>query len=137
MKCLCVIAVFTAVPAVADSVVATRVLRPGTLIAPQDVKISKDVRGGFTDISEVVGYETAYALYPDRPIQPDALRSPSLVDRNALVQLLYQSRGLIITAEGRSLGRAGRGERVRVMNLGSKRIVYGIAIDPSIVVVVQ
>lgn len=137
MKSLCAIAVLSAMPAVADSVVATRVLRPGTLIEAQDVTILKDATGGFSDISEVVGYETAYALYPNRPIQPDALRSPSLVDRNALVQLLYQSRGLTITAEGRSLGRAGRGERVRVMNLGSKRIVHGIAIDPSTVVIVQ
>ena len=39
--------------------------------------------------------------------------------------MTYARGGLTIVAEGRALGRAGLGERVRVLNLDSKAVVTG------------
>ncbi|MDA7827272.1 flagellar basal body P-ring formation chaperone FlgA [Rhodobacteraceae bacterium] len=124
-------------PVYADAVVATRILKAGSIIQREDVKVTTEEDSTLRDLRDVVGFEAAYALYPNRPIQPDALRAPSLVDRNSMVQLIYNQRGLTIITEGRSLGRAGQGEGVRVMNLSSKRIVRGIAVDHQTVVVEQ
>ena len=121
----------------ADAVVATRLLRAGTVLSSQDVTVLPDVIGDFNRIEQVIGLEAAYTLYPNRPLLGDALTPPALVERNGFVQLIYQNGGLTIMAEGRSLGRAGRGEMVRVMNLVSKRIIRGLAVDAATVVVMQ
>ena len=63
----------------------------------------------------------------------DQLGPPALVDRNALVRMVFVRGALAIQAEGRALDRGGVGERVRVMNLGSKQIVTGaVAPDGSV-----
>jgi flagella basal body P-ring formation protein FlgA len=60
---------------------------------------------------------------------------PALVERNQVVALIYKGGGLVISAEGRSLGRAGVGEIIRVMNLTSRQTVSGLVLADGTVVV--
>jgi flagella basal body P-ring formation protein FlgA len=70
-----------------------------------------------------VGLEARVALYAGRPVRPEDLGPAAVVERNALVPLVFQHGALLITAEGRALGRAGPGEVVAVMNLASRATV--------------
>ncbi|MBP1805071.1 flagellar basal body P-ring formation chaperone FlgA [Rubellimicrobium aerolatum] len=113
-----------ATPAPAEIVVPARTLAPQTLIAPEDLVLSDaEVPGAISDPAQAIGLETRVALYPGRPIRPQDLGLPAVVERNAIVALVYDRGGLLITAEGRALDRAGPGEVIRVMNTASRTTV--------------
>jgi len=126
MRALIVIACLSAAPVAAETVLAARTIRAQTLIAPQDLVIKDiDVIGAISDPALVAGQEARVALYAGRPIRPGDVGPPALVERNQIISLVYDHSGLSITAEGRSLSRAGPGEAVRVMNMSSRITVSG------------
>jgi flagellar basal body P-ring formation protein FlgA len=113
-------------PALAESVVATRTIRAKALIAPEDLAlVSAELPGALTDMAEAVGLEARVVIYAGKPVRPGDLGSPTLVDRNQLVALIYLSGGLAISTEGRALGQGAKGDDVRVMNLGSRNTITG------------
>lgn len=119
----------------ADSLVATRTIRPQSILGPTDIAVTKDssLPGVLADPAEALGREVRVALYAGRPIRADDLGPPAIIDRNQRVALSYVEGGLAITAEGRALGRGGVGDVIRVMNLSSRATVSG-RIDPDGVV---
>jgi flagella basal body P-ring formation protein FlgA len=116
-----------ATSAAAQSVVPTRAIRAQTLIGPDDVALAEEaVPGALADLADVIGREARVTLYTGRPIRPDQVGAPAVVERNALVRMTYRDGQLAIVAEGRALDRAGPGDLVRVMNLTSRQIVTGL-----------
>lgn len=123
-------------PAAADTVIAARTLRAQSVIAADDLSsIAASVPGALTDPADAVGREARVVLYAGRPIQPEDIGPPTLVDRNQLVSLVFRSGGLNILAEGRALARGGAGESIRVMNTTSHSTVTGIVAPDGTVVV--
>lgn len=113
--------ILLAAPAHSQSVVPLRTIPPQTVIAPGDVGLSDlQVPGAVSDPAEAIGLEARVALYPNRPIRPQDLAPPAVVERNAIIPLIFQSGALLIAAEGRALDRAGPGEAIRVMNIASR-----------------
>jgi len=121
----------------AEILVASRTIRPQTLIGPGDV-ISRegDQPGMLSDPSQAVGQEARVAIYAGRPIRRGDVGPPALVERNQIVTIVYAANGLRMTAEARALDRAGLGERLRVMNLSSRTTVFG-AVTPEGTVLVS
>jgi flagella basal body P-ring formation protein FlgA len=112
--------------AFAQAVVATHTLRPGDIVAAEDVQMSEvGNHSGYTDISLVLGLEVQRILYRGRPIRGGDVGPPALVERNEVVTLIYRTGALNISAEGRSLGRGAIGAIVKVLNLASKITVVG------------
>ncbi|ETX29689.1 flagellar basal body P-ring formation chaperone FlgA [Roseivivax isoporae] len=113
-------------PLAADVVTPTRTIRAAEIVAADAVALAA---GSHPDaaatLGEVIGREARVALFPGRPVLLSQLQRPALVERNALVPLVFEAGGLRITAEGRALGRGAAGERIRVMNLSSKASVFG------------
>lgn len=117
--------VFSA-PALAETVVSTRVIRPGTVIGPSDIKEMSVQTDGAVQLSEdVIGLEARVVLYPGRPIRPEDIGAPALVERNQIVLLRYAQGGLQIVTEGKAMARGGQGETIKVLNLASKSTVTG------------
>ncbi|GHF01926.1 flagella basal body P-ring formation protein FlgA [Aliiroseovarius zhejiangensis] len=124
--------------AYADTVVATRNIRANVIITAQDLKlVPSELPGGFQLLEDVVGQEARVVLYAGRPILVKDIGPPALVERNQIVTLAYVSGPLTILAEGRSLGRAGIGDRVRVLNLSSRTTVTGSVLADGTVSVSQ
>ncbi|MBL9060339.1 MAG: flagellar basal body P-ring formation protein FlgA [Mangrovicoccus sp.] len=116
-----------AAPAVADSVVAARLLRSQTVIAAEDVMLRDEAMpGALADPAAAIGKEVRVNIYAGRPVRAEDLAAPALVERNQIITLNYSSGGLNIATEARALDRAGPGERIRVMNLASRSTVTGI-----------
>ncbi|MBA3326108.1 MAG: flagellar basal body P-ring formation protein FlgA [Rhodobacteraceae bacterium] len=128
------LALLAAHPALASSVVPVRAIRAKTVVSAADVElVPEDAPGALAAIEEAVGLEARVTLYPGRPIHAAQLGPPAVVERNQLVRMVFLRGALAISAEGRTLDRGGVGERIRVMNLGSRQIVTGaIADDGSI-----
>ncbi len=115
-----------ATPALAESVVATRTLRPNTVIGPEDLTVVDAVLpGALSDPALALGLETRVAIYAGRPVLQADLGSPTLVQRNQVVSLVYLAGSLAISAEGRALSRGSEGETVRAINLASRTTVSG------------
>lgn len=112
--------------ALADTVVANHTIRPQTILSAEHLAVKHgDASGGVSDPSLLIGLETKVALYAGRPVRITDVGPPAIIERNQIVSLVFRQRGLEITAEGRSMDRAGPGETVRVMNLTSRTTVFG------------
>jgi flagella basal body P-ring formation protein FlgA len=123
----CLVALGAGLPAAAETLVPLRTIPPQAVIAAGDLGLVEGhVPGALTDPSQAVGFEARVALYPGRPIRPGDLAPPALVERNGLLPLVFRAGGLVITAEGRALDRAGAGEPLRVMNLSSRSVVSAV-----------
>lgn len=111
----------------ADTVVATRTIRAQEIIQPSDLALKPIVvSGGVSEAAQLVGLEARVALYAGRPVRLSDVSAPALVERNEIIPLVYSQGGLSIATEGRALGRAAEGERIRVMNLSSRSSVFAV-----------
>jgi flagella basal body P-ring formation protein FlgA len=129
--------VLTPAVAVADTLVAARMLRAETVIAPSDLVLRNEVTpGALSDPADAIGMEVRRNVYAGQVLRETDLGPPALVERNDLVVLSYFRGGLAIVTEGRSLGRAGVGERLQVMNLASRTSVIGTVLPDGTVEVV-
>ncbi len=138
MRVFCIISMLAAFlpasPAQTQTVVATHTIRSQSVLTYADIEmIEQSVAGAYITLDEVVGMEARVVLYPGRPIRLDDIGPPALVERNQIVTLIYAVAGLTIATDARALGRAGVGDRLRVMNLASRSTVSGwVQADGSI-----
>lgn len=125
-----------ALPAAADTVVATRTIRAMAVIGPEDVALAPgSVPGTLGEPADALGMEARVTLYAGRPIRAADIGPPAVVERNQIVPLVYQAGPLSILTEGRALARAGIGDTIRVMNLASRSTVSGrVRPDGTVVV---
>ena len=120
----------------ADAVLAAMTIRSGTILTADHLSLSEmTLPGAATDPKALIGMEARVNLYANRPIRPEDVGRPTLVERNEIVPLVFNAGGLLITTEGRALGAAGVGETLRVMNLASRSTVFGtVTSDGSVIV---
>ncbi|MFV0335244.1 MAG: flagellar basal body P-ring formation chaperone FlgA [Tropicimonas sp.] len=123
---LLLLALLVPATALADTVVAARTMRAGTVLTGADLAtVADDVPGAISSLDDVLGMEARVNLYAGRPIRAGEVGPPALVERNEIVTLIYDQSGLSIATEGRVLDRGGLGDRIRVMNLSSRTTVTG------------
>lgn len=129
-----VLLLLTAAPTAAETLVATRTIRPPTVLTAADVAVlPSQVAGALASPVEAIGLEARVVLYGGRPIHATDLGPPAIVERNQPVLLRYDLTSLSIAVEGRALMRGGAGEVIRVMNVASRSTVPGrVAPDGSV-----
>lgn len=136
MRLLLLAAVLFGGPVTAETLVAARTIRAQAIITPTDLAvIEKTIPGALSAAEEAIGQETRVVLYTGRPIRPEDIGPPAIVERNQIVTLIYRRGPLVIAAEARAMGRAGVGDPVRVMNLSSRNTVTGIVREDGTVTV--
>jgi flagella basal body P-ring formation protein FlgA len=119
-------ATILAFPVFADTVVSARTIRPNHIITEMDVTFAAgELVTGFARLSDVIGQESRVALYAGRPILVGDIGPPAIITRNQIVGLRYYASGINISTEGRALERGAIGDRIRVMNLGSRATIFG------------
>lgn len=130
------IALFFAVPTMADTVIAKRTIRANAVITAADIGLSQsNIPGSLTRTSDAIGLESRVMIYAGRPVMSSDIGPPAVVDRNQIVTLFFRKGGLIIATEGRSMSRASAGETVRAVNLASRLSVSGrVQPDGNVVV---
>lgn len=112
--------------ALADSLVAARVIKAQSPITAEDVMlVAAEIPGALSDPSLAIGQEARVAIYPGRPIQKDNLSPAAIIERNQIVPLTYQVGSLAIRTEGRALSRGALGDLIEVMNLSSRTKITG------------
>lgn len=113
-----------------------RGIERGAVMADGDVttmriprlQLSSDV---IVDRAGLIGMAARRGLPPDRPVRRADIERPKLVERNAIVSIVYRVRGLVLRSSGRALGDGALGESVPVLNIQSKRTIYAQVAGPG------
>ncbi|MBW2145389.1 MAG: flagellar basal body P-ring formation protein FlgA [Deltaproteobacteria bacterium] len=119
-------------------VVAVKPMAKGTIIGPDDVGIElrpmrNSRRPVLTDLNQAAGKRTKRAIHFSQPISADLLEVPPLVTPGKIVRIIAEKDMLRVSTIGQVKGKGGAGDMVRVMNLVSKKIVYGVVVDSKTV----
>ena len=115
-----------ACPLAAESLVATRTIRPGETLGAADLRLDPaPAAGALVRSSDAVGLVARRLLVAGRPVMPGDIGPPPAVHRNGPVTLVFRRGGLTIKAEGRALADAAMGEPVRAINTASRQTVTG------------
>lgn len=115
-----------AASATAQTVVASRTIRSKSILQPSDMTLQDgDIAGTFRNADQLVGLEARVVLYQGRPIGVNDVGPAAVIERNQIVTVIFSAGTLTISTEARALGRAGVGDRLKVMNLASRNIVIG------------
>lgn len=114
----------------AEVMVLARPVTRGTPIAAEDVRrerrdLTRLVSGYYRAPGEVVGKLLRRSVAVGQVLNGLQVVSASRVRRGQRVTLLARTGSLEVRVSGKALADAAVGERVRVRNLGSKRIVEG------------
>ncbi|MBI1366974.1 MAG: flagellar basal body P-ring formation protein FlgA [Alphaproteobacteria bacterium] len=119
-------------PAAGEEIVAARNIRAGETLLASDIE-TPDSESGLRQAATFIGREAAHSIYRGQPINAADLRAPTLVDRNAIVRMEFSKGALAMATQGRALDQGGLGDRIRVMNMASKRIVSAIVVATNTV----
>lgn len=134
MRRLALALAIAGLPAAAPAgIVAARTLPAGTVIEAGDISIAALPDGLADDAADparIIGRQARTTIYEGRPVQPANLVTPTLVDRNALVTVIYTAGALSISTEGRALGKGGAGDTIPVLNVAS-RVTLSARINPD------
>jgi flagella basal body P-ring formation protein FlgA len=139
MMVLLTAAMGTAAPAT-DTITVPVLAHPvekGQVLTPGDFTLANAppaTARGATSVKDATGMEAARALRDGVPVRSTDLISPRMVHRGDMVTISYASGPLLITASGRALSDAGKGEPLRVVNLSTSRTIDVVAEKPGHVV---
>jgi flagellar basal body P-ring formation protein FlgA len=127
-----------------DAVVLTRPEPVGAVLSRADVRqvrlpAAVAPRGEMpTSVDEVVGFALRRPLADNQPLFREMLERPNTITRGRPVVLRLVSDGLSLSASGQALEAGGSGDRIHVLNTGSRAILIGtigadgeIRIDPT------
>ena len=122
----------------AEMVVTKRPLRRHQVITEDDIHLkkmdlSKIKSNAVTTYEEVLGKRTKRTINTDEVLRTEYLELPPLVKRGDVVSIIAESDGLRITALGEVRKKGCRGERIKVLNLDSKKCIYAHVLDSNTV----
>lgn len=117
----------------ANMLVARRFLAKGTVLSADDLKIERrelpPTLGSYENASEnVIGKQLQSPLSAGMIISPQQLRLIPPIRQGDIVVLISRQSGMEIKSSGIALSDAQLGQRVRVRNESSKRVVEGTVI---------
>lgn len=121
-----------------EVVVTKRPLKRYQMINDEDVILKRmDLRkvnsNSVTSIDEVLGKRSKRAIKSNVVLTTNHIELPPLVKRGDVVVIIAESDGLRITALGEVGSRGCRGERIRVVNLDSRKAIYARVMDSNTV----
>lgn len=121
-----------------EVVVTRRPLGRRKMITEDDICLKKvdlaDVPSNvITDIKEVLGKRAKRTINAKKVLRTDLIELPPLVRRGDVVLIIAESDGIKVTALGEVREVGCQGERIRVVNLDSKKGIYARVMDSNTV----
>lgn len=93
--------------------------------------VSRLARGYLADSGSAIGRRLDRRVMAGDVLEPSMLEEELLVQRGQSVTLVVQSDALSVRMAGLALADGTRGERIRVRNLASERVVEGVVRSPE------
>lgn len=119
-------------------VVAARGLDAKQIVTADDVRleqqdIAKMRRGYIENVDSVIGQQLKYPVAVGSVINPNSLLQQKVVHRGEQIMLVATVGKMEVRMAGTALADGEQGERVRVKNVSSHRVVEGVVDGPGIV----
>ena len=114
----------------ADVIHTAEPLPRGHILGKHDlVSIESDLSqlrsGYYTRAEQLVGQQLKRRLAQHKVIKVNYVKPPTLIKRGEIVSIVAKNTGYSVKMSGTALMNGVRGERIRVKNLSSKRIIEG------------
>lgn len=121
-----------------EVVVANRPLRRHRRITEDDIWLRKVNIAGLsgnivTDINEIIGKRTRGYIRANAVLRQDLFEMPPLIKRGDMVLIVAEKHGMKITAIGQVKKDGRLGERIGVVNLDSKKMIFARVVDAQTV----
>ena len=119
----------------AEAIVAARPIARQQVIGPSDLQlqrteVSKLPLGYLDDPTAAIGFEAQRALNPGQVLSGSNVAPRQLIKRGQQVTILSARPGLQVQMKGEAMEDGALGQRIRVRNRSSKRIIEGY-VQPS------
>lgn len=116
----------------------SRRIKRGEILTEGDVvlEISKSNRSfktAITSLEDAVGFEAVHGIGAGRVVTVNSLRKPPLVEKGDRVTLVVEKGSLKITAPGVVREKGFENSLIQVLNLQTKKMVFGKVMDPQTV----
>lgn len=116
----------------------SRRVRRGEILTEEDVvlEISKSNRSfktAITSLEDAVGFEAVHGIGAGRVVTVNSLRKPPLVEKGDRVTLVVEKGSMKITAPGVVREKGFENSLIEVLNLQTKKMVFGKVLDPQTV----
>lgn len=116
----------------------SRRVKRGEILTEDDLvlEISKSNRSfktAVTSLEDAVGFEAVHGIGAGRVVTVNSLRKPPLVEKGDRVTLLVEKGSLKITVPGVVREKGFESSLIKVLNLQTKKIVFGKVLDPQTV----
>ncbi len=116
-------------------IVTAEALPRGKLLTTNDLMIAKYDKsklpaGHIDDVTDGVGMELKRRLSSGVPLTTSMLRKPRIIKRGQQVAIIAGAGGMEVRMTGKALAHGAVGDRIRVLNLKSKRKIEG-TVTPS------
>lgn len=111
--------------------VAARHLPPGSAVSGDSIRferrdVSRNRRGFYTSLAAVEGFRITRPVTAGQVLSPDALAADNVIRRGQTVTLTVANAGLRINMSGKALADGAIGQRIKVENMSSGRVVEGV-----------
>ena len=121
-----------------DVVVLTRELPRGVVIAETDLgyKAVPAARANSSivrSIADLVGMETRRTIRSGELVRNIDVKRHAMVAKGATVTMMFEAKGVSLTAVGRAMGEGSDGDVITVLNPTSYRQVQAIVVAPGTV----
>ncbi|WP_163851525.1 flagellar basal body P-ring formation chaperone FlgA [Pseudooceanicola aestuarii] len=122
--------------------VTTRRLMPGEILRDadlDDLDLPLNRVGAYTvvDRTALVGMQVRRMLPQGRPVMQQSVIKPLVITRGDRIEIVFDDGQVRVSAPGRSLEDAHRGQELRIVNLVSNRSLVGMATEPGLVEIVR
>jgi flagella basal body P-ring formation protein FlgA len=119
-------------------VVTAKALSARHILKAADVVVKQvdvgDLRQGYlSDAALVVGQQLKYGMAMGTVIGQNAVKPEKIVRRGEMITLIAVAGGMRVKMNGTALSDASLGQRIRVKNSSSKRVIVGVVDGPGIV----
>ena len=121
-----------------EVVKTTRQIKKGEIITTDNVhietiKTERLLRNTIKNIKDALGYEAVNYLPNGRPILQRSIKKPALGSKGNKIMILAQKGGMKITTPGILKEDGYKDAMVQVLNIESKKIIYGRLVDSNTV----
>jgi len=126
---------------VSQKVIKTiRAVRRGEILSNDEIRVEtvrteRPSQNAITNIDHALGYEAARNLSVGQILIPNFIKRPALGTRGDKILITAQKGGMTITTPGILKEDGYENAMVRVLNIESKKIIYGRLVDSNTVMV--
>ena len=124
---------------VSQKVIKTvRAVRRGKILSNDEIKVEtiqteRPLKNAITNINSALGYETTRNISIGKVLTPDFIKRPALGNRGDKILIMAQKGGMTITTPGILKEDGYEDAMVKVLNMESKKIIYGRLVDSNTV----